>query len=200
MYEYAATAIGANRCGASCDVVKIAVGPSAPPIIPIDAASGPVNPSLTATIKATYIPNCAAEPSKSEIGFAISGPKSVIAPTPMKIRHGNKFDLTPLYIIASTPDDCHGSATSIKPVRGKFLKSIPNAIGSSNRGSNSFFIARYRRIKEITNITTFCHCKDANPDSASIPCNVSINICYLPPNYSTLASNASVSTVSPAFT
>ena len=53
MYEYAATAIGAKRCGASCDVVNIAVGPSAPPIIPIDAASGPVNPSLTATIKAT---------------------------------------------------------------------------------------------------------------------------------------------------
>ena len=60
----------------------------------------------------------------------------------MKIRHGNKFDLTPLYIIAKTPEDCHGSPTSIKPASGKFLKSIPKAIGRSNSGSNSFLIAR----------------------------------------------------------
>jgi len=34
------------------------------------------------------IPICAAAPSQKLIGLAISGPKSVIAPTPMKISEG----------------------------------------------------------------------------------------------------------------
>jgi hypothetical protein len=44
MYEYAAKAIGAKRCEANFDVKKIAVGPSAPPIIAIEAASFASNP------------------------------------------------------------------------------------------------------------------------------------------------------------
>ncbi len=39
MYEYAATAIGPSKSGASRPVRNIAVGPSAPPMIAIDAAS-----------------------------------------------------------------------------------------------------------------------------------------------------------------
>ena len=50
MYEYAATAIGASKCGASDFVKKIAVGPSAPAMIEIDDASPPVNPSAAARI------------------------------------------------------------------------------------------------------------------------------------------------------
>ena len=38
----------------------------------------------------------AAAPSKRLTGLAIRGPKSVIAPTAMKIRHGNRLDFTPL--------------------------------------------------------------------------------------------------------
>ena len=34
MYEYAAIAMGPNKCGAKIIAVYIAVGPSAPPIIP----------------------------------------------------------------------------------------------------------------------------------------------------------------------
>ena len=34
------------------------------------------------------IPNCAAPPSKAVLGFASIGPKSVIAPTPIKIING----------------------------------------------------------------------------------------------------------------
>ena len=34
------------------------------------------------------MPSCAAAPSSSVFGLEISGPKSVPAPTPMKIRHG----------------------------------------------------------------------------------------------------------------
>ena len=42
-----------------------------------------------AIIYAAKIPNCAAAPSKKLLGLAISGPKSVIAPTPKKISDGN---------------------------------------------------------------------------------------------------------------
>ena len=37
---------------------------------------------------AKKMPNCAAPPRSAIFGFAISGPKSVIAPTPMKIMIG----------------------------------------------------------------------------------------------------------------
>ena len=88
IYEYAANAIGPNRLGANCDVKYIAVGPSAPPIIPIDAASGPVNPNAIAPKNEKNIPNCAAAPSRILLGFAINGPKSVPAPTHRKINGG----------------------------------------------------------------------------------------------------------------
>ena len=38
---------------------------------------------------AKKMPNCAAPPRIAALGLAISGPKSVIAPTPMKIMIGN---------------------------------------------------------------------------------------------------------------
>ena len=38
MYEYAATAMAPNNSGANLEAIKIDVGPSAPPIIPIAAA------------------------------------------------------------------------------------------------------------------------------------------------------------------
>ncbi len=57
MYEYAATDIAGNKCAANLTVTYIAVGPSAPPIIPVAAASSPVNPILIAMIKVTNIPS-----------------------------------------------------------------------------------------------------------------------------------------------
>ena len=36
MYEYAATAIGPSSSGASFEVTKMAVGPSAPPMMPME--------------------------------------------------------------------------------------------------------------------------------------------------------------------
>ena len=53
IYEYAAMAIAASRSGASALVSQIAVGPSAPPTMPMDAASGPVKPKHTARKNAT---------------------------------------------------------------------------------------------------------------------------------------------------
>ncbi len=48
IYEYAATAIGANKWGANLMAVYMAVGPSAPPIIAMDAASPLVKPKASA--------------------------------------------------------------------------------------------------------------------------------------------------------
>ena len=64
------------------------VGPSAPPMIAIAAAAMSLNPMSIAMIYAPKIPNCAAAPKRKLFGFAISGPKSVNAPTPRKIKDG----------------------------------------------------------------------------------------------------------------
>jgi len=62
MYEYAAMAMGGKYSGASLDAVRIAVGPSAPPMTPIAAATFSGNPSPSASRNAEKIPNCAAAP------------------------------------------------------------------------------------------------------------------------------------------
>ena len=66
----------------------MAVGPSAPPIIPIEAASFPVSPSKIAPINAIKIPSWAAAPNSRLFGFAISGPKSLLAPIAKNISGG----------------------------------------------------------------------------------------------------------------
>ena len=88
IYEYAAIAIGPSNQGASLEVRKMDVGPSAPPMIPMEPASAGVKPIAFAQRKVTKIPICAAAPRRRDLGLAISGPKSVMAPTPMKIRQG----------------------------------------------------------------------------------------------------------------
>ena len=83
-----------SKRGESWLARKIAVGPSAPPMMPMEAASRreksmpgiPFNAS--APKRVPKIPNCAAPPNKAVFGLASIGPKSVIAPTPMKIIKG----------------------------------------------------------------------------------------------------------------
>ena len=89
MYEYAATAIGpiSSDCW-SFPARKIEVGPSAPPMIDIAAAAFPLKPRMIARKYAEKIPSCAAAPRRKLFGFAISGPKSVIAPTPRNMSDG----------------------------------------------------------------------------------------------------------------
>ena len=74
--------------GASLEAVRIAVGPSAPPMTPIAPASAVVKPRARASRKAVKIPSWAAAPSSRETGLASRGPKSVIAPMPIKIMDG----------------------------------------------------------------------------------------------------------------
>lgn len=69
------------------------VGPSAPPMIPMEAASGIEKPRRIAPKNVTYTPNWAAAPNRSVLGLAIQGPKSVMAPTPMKMMGGSKSHL-----------------------------------------------------------------------------------------------------------
>jgi len=83
----------------------MAVGPSAPPMMPIDeAAFSGSQPKKScpktdvmprAPKRAKKMPSCAAPPSRADFGLAISGPKSVIAPTPMKIMIGKTPESMP---------------------------------------------------------------------------------------------------------
>ena len=83
-----------SNSGANFEATYIEVGPSAPPIIPIAAACFKLKSKIPRDVNAiapnnvAKIPNCAAAPRSNVLGFASSGPKSVIAPTPIKIING----------------------------------------------------------------------------------------------------------------
>ena len=68
------------------------VGPSAAPMIPMDAASFRSNPSMQATIMATNMPSWAAAPNRNSTGWLKSGPKSIMAPIPINRRIGIASD------------------------------------------------------------------------------------------------------------
>ena len=86
------TAMMPSMSGASLADMKMLVGPSAPPMMPMEAASGMVNsPVASAPQNAAKMPIWAAAPSSSVLGFAIIGPKSVPAPSPRNIRGGRIF-------------------------------------------------------------------------------------------------------------
>ena len=57
-------------------------------MIAIDPHSAALMPSTAAPRNVKKIPPCAAAPSRKLFGFAISGPKSVIAPMPRNIKGG----------------------------------------------------------------------------------------------------------------
>ena len=93
--EKSDTAIAPIRLGASLDERKMAVGPSAPPMIPIAPACIGSNPIAKAVIYAPKIPNCAAAPTSISFGLEIRAEKSVIAPIPRKISGGYQPEVTP---------------------------------------------------------------------------------------------------------
>ena len=88
--------------GASFEERKMAVGPSAPPMIPIAPASLGANPQSSASIYAPKIPTCAAAPISISLGWEMRAEKSVIAPIPRKISGGYHPYLTPEYSMFST--------------------------------------------------------------------------------------------------
>ena len=83
------------RLGASLEERKMAVGPSAPPMIPIAPACIGSKPISNAIIYAPKIPNCAAAPISINFGLEISAEKSVMAPMPKKMSGGYQPEVTP---------------------------------------------------------------------------------------------------------
>ena len=81
-------AMAGKSSTASLEAVRIAVGPSAPPITPMAAASEGLKPRTSAIRNAAKMPIWAAAPSNRDVGLASRGPKSVIAPIPMKMMDG----------------------------------------------------------------------------------------------------------------
>ena len=68
------------------------VGPSAAPIIAMEADSIGPNPQRVAMQSVKNMPNCAAAPKSISFGLVSTGPKSIIAPMPMKSTSGkNSF-------------------------------------------------------------------------------------------------------------
>ena len=64
------------------------VGPSAAPMMPMDAASFKSNPSSVARQMAKKMPNWAAAPKRNITGWDSRGPKSIMAPMPINRRTG----------------------------------------------------------------------------------------------------------------
>ena len=75
--------------------MKMDVGPSAAPMMAMEAASRSSKPSRLAMESVKKMPNCAAAPKSSSFGSASSGPKSIIAPMPMNSSSGNSSLATP---------------------------------------------------------------------------------------------------------
>ena len=92
----------------------------------------------------------------------MSGPKSVIAPTPRKIKGGKISWEIPALISAITP--------SSKPLRGILASTQPNAIGPNNKGSNSLANAKYNRIKPTRIIIALPVVNARNPLSLITDC------------------------------
>ena len=77
-----------RRCGASLVVTKMAVGPSAPPMIPMELASEAVKPNRAGEDVGDEDAKLRRRAQKQGLRVAIRGAKSVIAPTPMKMSGG----------------------------------------------------------------------------------------------------------------
>ena len=71
---------------------RMEVGPSAAPMMPMDAASRISNPRNAATTMVKKIPNWAAAPNRNILGSDNKGPKSIMAPIPMNNNSGKASD------------------------------------------------------------------------------------------------------------
>ena len=129
---------------ASWDATNIEVGPSAAPIIPIDAASFKSNPNIKATIIVKNIPSWADAPKNIVNGFWSSGSKSIIEPIPINIKSGNSSVAIPCENSKSNIPTTLLSPNNwvIAPDNGKLAIITPNPIGSNRVGSNFLYIAK----------------------------------------------------------
>ena len=144
---------------------KIEVGPSAAPMIPMEAASFKSKPSNTATMIVKKIPNCAAAPNNKRNGFCSKGPKSIIAPIPINKSKGNNSVEIP---ISNNTWNGPASPPALNtPEFGKFTNNVPNPMGTNKVGSYSFLIPKYIN-RPPMNIITIRPGSDPNPTTPSI--------------------------------
>ena len=133
----------------------------------IDAASfkeneenGNKSPKNKAPSNVPKIPNWAAAPSKNVFGLAITGEKSVIAPTPIKINNGKSVFVIPMwYKTYNKPGGLTVSPASVNPAKGIFAKLPPKAMGTNNNGSTFFAIPKYSHKRQTQIITNWPACK-----------------------------------------
>ena len=148
--------IGPRYLLASACATTMAVGPSAAPMIAMDAASLSPKPNSVAKSSVMKMPNCAAPPSKNSFGLESSGPKSIIAPMPMNSNIGIASDASmPISNIQSMMPAVSPSLTTLE--RGILTRIAPKPIGSNSDGSMSNLIARKINNAPTAHITTFCH-------------------------------------------
>ena len=107
------------------------------------------------------MPNCAAAPKSSKNGFCRSGPKSIMAPMPMKSRSGKSSVAMPAS--KSTWNGPASPPVSSTPVLGKLTRMVPRPMGTSSVGSYSFLMPRYMSTQPMSIITM-------RPGSAAMPC------------------------------
>ena len=154
--------------GASLELRKMAVGPSAPPIMPMAPASLGANPSARARRYAPKIPSCAAAPIRIRRGCEMSALKSVMAPMPKKISGGYQPFLTPWYRMLSTDPSSYRPILRPIPVagsvnRGMLPMMMPKPMGTSSSGSHFFTIPSVMKMRPMTIIARCCQVQLANP-------------------------------------
>jgi len=125
---------------------RIDVGPSAAPMMPMEAASTRLKPIKVARLIVAKMPHWAAAPKRMSFGLANSGPKSIIAPMPMKSSSGMASAASmPRWKSQSRMPGTSPMPTIIwvtAPLNGRLTRIAPNPMGSNNEGSSFFAIAR----------------------------------------------------------
>ena len=140
IYEYAATVMAPIYCEFKMFATKMEVGPSAAPMIAMEAASCRSKLNSRAMLSVKNMPNCAAAPNKNSFGLESSGSKSIIAPMPMKRSSGKSSFAMPLSNNnVSTPTS---SPCVTAPESGRLTRIVPKPMGKSSAGSIFFAMAR----------------------------------------------------------
>ena len=118
---------------------KIAVGPSAAPMMAMEAASFK-SKKKPASTRVRKMPACAAAPKNSSQGFSSRGPKSIMAPMPMNSSSGNSsLDIPASKSTLRAPSIF---PWVMAPDSGRLTRIAPKPMGSSRLGSIFLAMAR----------------------------------------------------------
>ena len=167
---------------------RMEVGPSAAPMMPIEAASLRSNPIRHAIRMAAKIPNWAAAPNKNSTGWLSNGPKSIMAPIPIKSRIGMASEASIPVLNSHSMIPAAGifpcTIWSTTPEYGRFTSMAPKPRGRRSEGSYSFLTASQIRIIPTTYMTACCQVTAVMPSNRKlihfpsfVPCPVHHSSC-----------------------